>query len=447
MAAEPLRIFDPRRNFQTQGFTGRGATTTIHDASATGVSVSGIFQAAEDFAALGFYNAYDYFNHLRQKHLPRTDLSGLTLEFDIEYDHALDGAMRLDAAKYPSVSWDSMTFVCGKGGAGEIHEVKLLSYAAVVSGGETPASVSAEASGTQPELGADHIAVTFRGTVYNCIPWGRLYQLPKSLSSPNGTIDLWPSDLDPVTGELELKVGDTVYFTYDPLYPADPPYQLEEICHVSAIDPVYKNRVTFDNTLPHGGETICRSYTPGPFNIVAASNDTLTFIIDGTSIYIGLTAGAAQTADQVAADINTAVGAAGLDATADTVDGCVRITSTKPIGSGELVAYGGTGLVTIGFPPGTYAGSGPQFHVHALATAESAIKDLADTINGSGTNVVVTGPDQSSVIQATASGKTLTIAFKTSPPPVTVMGKLGNGEILTVRSWHETVPVDARDAS
>ena len=78
MPSEPLRIFDPRRNFQLQGFTGRGATTTIHDASATGVSVSGIFQAAEDFAVLGFYNAFDYFNHLRQKHLPRTDLSGLT---------------------------------------------------------------------------------------------------------------------------------------------------------------------------------------------------------------------------------------------------------------------------------------------------------------------------------------------------------------------------------
>ena len=53
MAGEPLTIFDPRRNFQLQGFTGRGATTTIHDASATGVSVSGIFQAAEDFAVLG----------------------------------------------------------------------------------------------------------------------------------------------------------------------------------------------------------------------------------------------------------------------------------------------------------------------------------------------------------------------------------------------------------
>ena len=68
------------------------------------MSISGIFQAAEDFAVLGFYNAFDYYSHLRLKHLPRTDLSGLTLARDIEYDHALDGAMRLDATKYPSVS-------------------------------------------------------------------------------------------------------------------------------------------------------------------------------------------------------------------------------------------------------------------------------------------------------------------------------------------------------
>ena len=59
MSSESLRIFDPRRNFQLQGFTGRAATTTIHDASATGTSISGIFQAAEDFAVLGFWNAHD----------------------------------------------------------------------------------------------------------------------------------------------------------------------------------------------------------------------------------------------------------------------------------------------------------------------------------------------------------------------------------------------------
>jgi len=434
LPSEPLTIFDPRRNFQLQGFTGRAATTTIHDASATGVSVSGIFQAAEDFAVLGFYNAYDYFNHLRQKHLPRTDLSGLVLEFDIEYDHALDGAMRLDAAKYPSVSWDAMTFVCGKGDVGEIREVKLLNYATVVSGGETPASVSVEASGTQADAGFDHIVIIFRDTQYNCTPWGKLYELPKSLSSPNGTIDLWPSDLDPVTGELELKVGDTVYFTYDPLYEGDGEYTLEEVCHVTAVSGV---TVSFDNTQPHGGQTVCRSYTPGSFKIEAAKNDTLAFHIDGIEISLTLAPGDTISADDVAGQIGAAIAAAGAEAVADTIDGCVRISSTKPIGTSEIIPWGGTAESTIGIPPGVYAGSGPQYHVHKLASAADAVKDIADTINGGGKNVYVVGPDQSSVIEATASGNTLTIAFKTSPPPAQVMGKLGNGEIITVRSFHE----------
>jgi hypothetical protein len=51
MPSEPLHIFDPRRNFQLQGFAGRATTTTIYDATETGISISGIFQAAEDFAA------------------------------------------------------------------------------------------------------------------------------------------------------------------------------------------------------------------------------------------------------------------------------------------------------------------------------------------------------------------------------------------------------------
>ncbi len=50
MSFEALRIFDPRRSFQLQGFSGRAVTTTIHDATETGFQISGILQAAEDFA-------------------------------------------------------------------------------------------------------------------------------------------------------------------------------------------------------------------------------------------------------------------------------------------------------------------------------------------------------------------------------------------------------------
>ena len=164
MTSEPLHIFDPRRNVQLQGFAGRAATTTIHDATETGVSISGIFQAAEDFAVLGWWNANDYFNHLRLKHLPKTDLSGLKLEFDIEYDQALDGAIRLDAAKYPSVSWDAMTFVTG---AGDSHEVRLLDHVPVVSGSEAAATVLIDISGKENmDGGIDWLHLYFRDTRY-----------------------------------------------------------------------------------------------------------------------------------------------------------------------------------------------------------------------------------------------------------------------------------------
>ncbi len=65
----------------------------MYDATETSVSISGIFQAPDDFAVLGWWNAFEYYNHLRCKHLPRTGPRGLKLEFDIECDdHALDGA-------------------------------------------------------------------------------------------------------------------------------------------------------------------------------------------------------------------------------------------------------------------------------------------------------------------------------------------------------------------
>ena len=163
MPTEPLHIFDPRRNLQLQGFSGRAATTTIHDATETGLSISGILQAAEDFAVLGWWNTYDYFSHLRLRHLPKTDLSGLKLEFDIEYDQTLDGAIRFDAAKYPSVSWDAVTFVCG---AGDICEVRLLDHATVVAGGETPASCRLDANGIWPIDGLDWLHLYFRDTRY-----------------------------------------------------------------------------------------------------------------------------------------------------------------------------------------------------------------------------------------------------------------------------------------
>lgn len=84
MSVASLQVFDPRRTVQLQGFSGRAATTMLHDAIETGFQISGIFQAAEDFANVQLLSSYDYFNHLRVKPLPVTELCGLTLQYDME---------------------------------------------------------------------------------------------------------------------------------------------------------------------------------------------------------------------------------------------------------------------------------------------------------------------------------------------------------------------------
>jgi hypothetical protein len=130
-------MFDPRRTVQLQGFSGKGATTTIHDATETEFQISGIFQAAEDFANVQLFSAYDYFNHLRVKPLPVIDLFGVTLQFDMQVlsVNGEEGNVRPDCVRYASVGWDKLTITTIDG---NVYEVPLMSYAQIVSGGCQP---------------------------------------------------------------------------------------------------------------------------------------------------------------------------------------------------------------------------------------------------------------------------------------------------------------------
>ncbi len=179
MPTESLQLFDPRRTVQLQGFSGRAATTTIHDATETSFQISGIFQAAEDFANVQLFSCYDYFNHLRLKPLPVTDLSGLTLQFDMEIVrvNGEEGSVRPDCVRYASVGWDKLTITTG---AGDIYEVPLMSHAQVLAGGFTPGmfgfSICDRDSQTLDDLLVgtatpgltDTVYVHFMGTRWSC---------------------------------------------------------------------------------------------------------------------------------------------------------------------------------------------------------------------------------------------------------------------------------------
>src|SRR5579885_2357460 len=174
-----MYVFNPRRTIQLQGFSGRAATTTLHDATETGFQISGVFQAAEDFANVQLFSAYDYFNHRRLKPLPVTDLSGLTLQYDMEIlpVNGEEGNVRPDCVRYASVGWDKLTITTG---AGDIYEVPLMHHAAVVSGGYAPGSfgfsLHDRAAATLDELLVgkptpaltDKAYVYFMGTRWSC---------------------------------------------------------------------------------------------------------------------------------------------------------------------------------------------------------------------------------------------------------------------------------------
>jgi hypothetical protein len=175
----PLQLFDPRLTVQLGGFSGRAATTTLHDATATGFQISGIFQAAEDFANIQLFSAYDYYNHLRVKPLPVTDLSGLSLQYDMEIlpVNGEEGNVRPDSVRYPSVGWDKLTITTGAGG---LYEVPLMHHAQIVSGGHAPgrfsfslhdrdaAALDALLVGPPTPALTDTAYVYFMGTRWSC---------------------------------------------------------------------------------------------------------------------------------------------------------------------------------------------------------------------------------------------------------------------------------------
>ena len=179
MPSDPRLLIDPRRTIQLQGFSGRAATPTLHDATETGFQISGIFQAAEDFANVQLFSACDYFNHLRLKPLPVTDLSGLTLQYDMEVlpVNGEEGNVRPDCPRYPSVGWDKLAITTG---AGDIYEVPVMNHAQVVAGGYAPSSFGfslhdrdAETldellSGQPTPALTDKVHVYFMGTRWSC---------------------------------------------------------------------------------------------------------------------------------------------------------------------------------------------------------------------------------------------------------------------------------------
>jgi hypothetical protein len=98
---DPIYKFQPHRTMHLQGFDAYGAAAALWGASETGFNVSGVFRDQGDFAVVLLFQKDDPFGHPRFSYLPDGNISGLKLDFDIEFQ----GIQAFESKRWPWIDW------------------------------------------------------------------------------------------------------------------------------------------------------------------------------------------------------------------------------------------------------------------------------------------------------------------------------------------------------
>jgi hypothetical protein len=105
---DTISKFEPHRTLYLKGFDRRGAAASIHNATSTAFTVSGVWSDLADFVVLMLFDADDNFGHLTtSKYLPDFDLTNVVLDFDL----SITNGMYPGSAKYQSVPWGGLSWV------------------------------------------------------------------------------------------------------------------------------------------------------------------------------------------------------------------------------------------------------------------------------------------------------------------------------------------------
>ena len=132
MATLALNKFDPRYTMQLgQAPLTGNQTAAMHSTSASGFTVSGTALDRKDGAQIEILQADDYYGHIHvHRYLPDFDLSGLTLQFDVQYTN-LEG---LESWKFAWVDWPYLVVAKTDG---TFSTLRLWDYA-MLQGGTFP---------------------------------------------------------------------------------------------------------------------------------------------------------------------------------------------------------------------------------------------------------------------------------------------------------------------
>ena len=135
---DSIKKFQPHRTMSLQGFDGYGAAAALWGASETGFSVSGVFRDQGDFAVLLLFQKDDPFGHPRFSYLPDGNISGLKLDFDIEFQ----GIQAFESKRWPWIDW---AYINAYDEAGNLLQHSLLDLATTMA--KPPKTIAFSRSG------------------------------------------------------------------------------------------------------------------------------------------------------------------------------------------------------------------------------------------------------------------------------------------------------------
>jgi hypothetical protein len=114
--SERIYKFQPNRSIYFRGFSGIDSPASLHSATATGFTVSGVFRDPAAFWVLVIFDTDDFYHHPRLKALPDGSLSGIVLEFDVQYT----GLAQLDTPFFPTIDFPYLDFIRMDGSTGRV---------------------------------------------------------------------------------------------------------------------------------------------------------------------------------------------------------------------------------------------------------------------------------------------------------------------------------------
>jgi phage tail sheath gpL-like len=124
---DAIHKFQPHRTMHLQGFDSYGAAAALWGASDTGFNVSGVFRDQGDFAVVVLFQKDDPFGHPRFSYLPDDNITGLKLDFDIQFQ----GIQAFESKKWPWIDW---AYINAYDESGNLLQHPLISMATGPSG-------------------------------------------------------------------------------------------------------------------------------------------------------------------------------------------------------------------------------------------------------------------------------------------------------------------------